>query len=281
MAANTEDLVRLLDLSAVGADAFVGLSPETRLQRVFGGQVAAQSLIAAARTVDADRPVHSLHAYFLRPGVPAQEIRYTVERVREGRAFSTRRVTASQGERVIFVMSANFQQLEFGYDHQDPMPEVADPETLPTMLQRAESEPAWWGGLGEGWSALEVRAAVDPPPGYAGTSHRTHSQVWFRTAGPLPEDSVLHAAVMAYASDLTLLGTSLFPHGVTPRDVQMASLDHAMWFHAPVRADHWLLYDQISPWAGGSRGLSAGRVFDQQGRLVATVMQEGLIRPLP
>jgi acyl-CoA thioesterase-2 len=277
MAGTLEQLLELLDLDQVDADRFEGRSPETSLQRVFGGQVAGQSLIAAGRTVPTDRRIHSLHAYFLRPGVPAVPIQYSVERVREGRSFNTRRVTASQGERVIFVMSANFQLPEDGFEHQDPMPEVAGPDqfTSVTDVGDPDSDHAVF----QEWAAIDVRPIGAYPYGVVGgTAHPTHAQVWLRCSGTLPDDPLLHAAVATYASDMTLLGVTLAPHDVTSGNLVMASLDHAMWFHHPLRADDWLLYDQISPAASGGRGLAAGRLFARDGTLVATVMQEGVIR---
>jgi acyl-CoA thioesterase-2 len=277
MAGTLEQLLELLDLDQSDADRFEGRSPATSLQRVFGGQVAGQSLIAAGRTVATDRQVHSLHAYFLRPGVPAVPIQYSVERVREGRSFNTRRVTASQGDRVIFVMSANFQLPEDGYEHQDPMPEVAGPEQLTSVTDVGEPDSAH--AVFQEWAAIDVRPiGVEPFGVLSGTAHPTRAQVWLRCAGTLPDDPLLHAAVATYASDMTLLGVTLAPHNVNHDTLVMASLDHAMWFHHPLRADDWLLYDQISPAASGGRGLGAGRLFTRDGKLVATVMQEGVIR---
>ena len=276
MASSVEALIDLLDLAQQGPDSFVGKSPQTQLQRVFGGQVAAQSLMAAGRTVPSDRAVHSLHAYFLRPGEVAEPIHYSVERPREGRAFNTRRVVASQEDRVIFVMSANFQVTEPGFSHQDPAPVVPNPELLMSAARRAELDPGGFGALWPEWASMEVRAVPGPE---IGPSHPVRSQIWLRTAEALPDDPLLHACVSAYASDLTLLQVAMLPHEVPSSEVQMASLDHAMWFHRRVRADEWLLYDQMSPWAGGGRGLAAGRLFDRDGSLVVSVMQEGLIRP--
>jgi acyl-CoA thioesterase-2 len=250
---------------------------------VFGGQVASQALVAAARTTDADRVVHSLHAYFLRPGDTRVPIVYDVERTRDGRAFSTRRVVARQHGRSIFYMSASFHLAEDGLDHQDPMPAVAAPEDCPELgdvLARLTGRPrAEWD---REWAALDVRYAGNSRAG--GTlhsdAHPALARVWLKAAGPVGPDPVLHAAVLAYASDLTLLSVALVPHGTYIGDprLQPASLDHAMWFHRPLRADEWLLYDQVSPSASGGLGFATGRLFTVDGRLVATAVQEGLIR---
>jgi acyl-CoA thioesterase II len=274
VADSLESLLKLLDLEVIEVDLFRGPAPDTSLQRVFGGQVAAQALVAAGRTVESPRQVHSLHAYFLRPGDPSRPIVYEVDRTRDGRSFSTRRVAALQHGRPIFTMSASFQIPEEGLEHQVPMPEVPDPETL-------DRPP---GPELERWRAIDLRFAGpdtwtvdDPDPVPPG------QWVWFRAAEPLPDDPLLHVCVLAYASDLTLLSSTLRRHGVSrrARNLQMASMDHAMWFHRPFRADEWLLYDQFSPSASGARGLASGRIFASDGRLVASVMQEGLIRFAP
>ncbi len=267
MAASLEALLRLLDLDVIEADLFRGAPPETELQRVFGGQVAGQALVAAGRTVDPDRSIHSLHAYFLRPGDPRHPIVYEVDRARDGRSFTTRRVVALQHDRPIFTMSASFQTVEQGIEHQAPMPAAADPDELPLI--------AW--PHAERWSAIDLRFvphAEDNPLG---------QQVWFRAAGAVPDDPMTHVCVLAYASDLTLLSSTIRPHAIDRRDskLKMASLDHAMWFHHPFRVDEWLLYDQQSPVASGGRGLAAGRIFTRDGALVASVVQEGLVRYPP
>ena len=281
-------LIELLDLEALEVNLFRGSSPETSMQRVFGGQVAGQALMAASRTVEESRPVHSLHAFFLRPGDPTTPIVYQVERARDGRSFSTRRVVATQHGRSIFTMSASFQVAEPGLDHQDPMPAAPDPESLPTIEQRLKTSDVPWPQFWREFSSLDVRHVVRTPydapdDSDAAADPRAHNQtqVWLKTAEPLPDDPLLHVCVLAYASDLTLLHSSLAPHhpdGTPP--IQMASLDHAMWFHRPFRADEWLLYDQHSPSASGARGLATGRLFTQAGVLTASVVQEGLIRPI-
>ncbi|GAA1647758.1 acyl-CoA thioesterase II [Kribbella alba] len=273
MPESLEDLVELLDLEMIDDDLFRGRQPQTSAQRVFGGQVLGQALVAASGTVDPERIVHSLHGYFLRPGDTAVPIEYQTERIRDGKSFSSRRVVASQHGRTIFYMSASYQRPEPGLDHSDPMPdELVPPEHAPTLasvFEQASGRKAedW----NKEWAALDVRLA--------GVSGR---QFWIRAAGKLPDDPALHACVLAYASDLTLLGASLLPHGIIIGDerIQPASLDHALWFHRPFRADEWLLYDQASPSASGARGFATGRLFSEDGRLVASVAQEGLIRPV-
>ncbi|GAB2600182.1 acyl-CoA thioesterase [Kribbella endophytica] len=273
MPESLEDLVDLLDLEKIDDDLFRGRQPQTAAQRVFGGQVLGQALGAATRTVEPERIVHSLHGYFLRPGDTAVPIVYRAETTRDGKTFSSRRVVASQNGKPIFYMSASFQRPEPGLDHGDPMPDdVVPPEEAPTLasvLEAATGRKAedW----NKEWAALDMRLA--------GVSGR---QFWIRAAGKLPDDPALHAGVLAYASDLTLLGASLLPHGLVigDRRIQPASIDHALWFHRPFRADEWLLYDQSSPSASGARGFATGRLFTQDGRLAASVAQEGLIRPV-
>ncbi|QNE17421.1 acyl-CoA thioesterase II [Kribbella qitaiheensis] len=273
MPESLEDLVELLDLEKIDVDLYRGRQPQTSAQRVFGGQVLGQALVAASDTIEPERIVHSLHGYFLRPGDTAVPIEYHVERIRDGRSFSSRRIVASQRGKTIFYMSTSYQSPEPGLDHSDSMPtDLVPPEEAPTLasvFEQASGRKAedW----NKEWAALDVRLA--------GLSGR---QFWIRAAGKLPDDSALHACVLAYASDLTLLGASLLPHGIIigDRRIQPASLDHALWFHRPFRADEWLLYDQASPSASGARGFATGRLFSQDGRLVASVAQEGLIRPV-
>jgi len=269
MVATVPELLTLLDLERIDDDILRGHAPATTLQRVFGGQVLAQAIIAGARTVPDDRPPHSLHGYFLRPGDPAVPIVYVVERTRDGGSFTTRRVIARQHGRPIFHMTASFQVVEQGLEHQDEMPEVPEPDGLPTLAERiaASGRPV----APDEWGVLDVR--------YGG-EEADRLQVWLRTVSALPDGAALHAAVLAYASDLTILGTALRPHGIGFENPELitASIDHAMWFHRPARADEWLLHDQDTPSASGGRGLGRGRMFDQQGRLVATTVQEGLMR---
>ncbi len=284
MPSSADELVALLDLENIDVNLFRGTQPDTVLQRVFGGQVAAQSLVAGVRTVEPPLQVHSLHSYFLLPGDTSVPIVYDVERMRDGRSFSTRRVVARQHGRAIYFMTLSFQRPEDGFEHQDVMPQVPSPEESldvgELFRRRSPEEAETW--LTE-WAALELRAIGDSRPGgrIPIDEQPARSRLWLRVAGRLDDDEVTHRAAFTYASDLTLLGSALVPHGLeisSPR-VQSASLDHTIWFHRPFRADEWLLYDQVSPSASGARGLALGRVFTQDGRLVATVAQEGLIRP--
>jgi acyl-CoA thioesterase-2 len=276
-------VVELLDLEQIEVDIFRGRSPENeRRQRVFGGQVAGQALVAAGRTVPGDRPVHSLHAYFIRPGDPAVPLIYLVDRVRDGRSFTTRRVSTVQHGKVIFTLSASFHHPEPGVLHQIPMPDVRPPEEVPTAAERMErlmgakardysfSNPFDIRNLGP--SSYE--AVGDP------SLRATHSMAWLRADGDLPDDPLLHVCMLTYASDMTLLDTVLLANGLSWADGKTAgsSLDHAMWFHRPFRADQWLLYSQESPVASGGRGLARGELFTRDGELVVSVVQEGLIR---
>jgi acyl-CoA thioesterase-2 len=278
-----DELVALLDLEQIEVGLFRGRQPDTSLQRVFGGQVAGQALVAGARTVAPELVVHSMHAYFLRPGDTTVPIVYDVERTRDGRSFSTRRIVARQHGKPIFYTSASFQVPEDGLDHQDPMPESPPPGDCPELgdvLSALTGRPrdVW----DREWAALDVRYAGDSRPGGAlhDPAHPAQARVWLRASGTLPDQPWLHAAVLAYASDLTLLSAALVPHGVFIGDpkLQPASLDHAMWFHRPFAADRWLLYDQVSPSASGGRGFATGRLFTEEGTLVASVAQEGLLR---
>jgi acyl-CoA thioesterase-2 len=280
-----DKLVQLLDLERIEDDIFRGTQPNESVLRVFGGQVAGQALVAAGRTVPEDRPVHSLHAYFLRPGDPSIPIVYEVDRIRDGKSFTTRRVVAVQHGRAIFNLAASFQVPEAGVFHQSPMPAVPDPESLPTHAERmapyAHETPAYLQPR-----PIDVRYVGDPPRVLrdrvrAGdTEGQSHSSVWMRADGTLPDDPLLHVCAVTFASDMTLLDSTLMPHGVAfGRDsLMLASLDHAMWFHRPFRADEWFLYDQSSPATGGARGLAQGSIYTRSGDLVVSVMQEGLIR---
>ncbi len=280
----TERLVDLLDLERIEENIFRGHSPDEPLQRVFGGQVAGQALVAAGRTTDGDRPVHSLHAYFLRPGVPGVPIVYMVERVRDGRSFTTRRVVAVQQGRTIFNLTASFHRDEQGFEHQVPMPEVPDPESLPRLTDEIRDR---LGALPESLERMTYHQPFDiryverlrwTPRDLEGVEPR--SAVWMRAVGPLGDDPLVHTCAVTYASDMTLLDTVRLPIEPLwgPRGFDMASLDHAMWFHNPFRADEWFLYQQESPVATGARGLARGQIFDRRGRLLVSVMQEGLFR---
>lgn len=281
MQTDVDDLVALLDLESIEVNIFRGVSPDENRQRIFGGQVAGQALVAAARTVDSDRPVHSLHAYFLRPGDPTVPVLYEVDRIRDGRSFTTRRVVAIQNGRAIFNLAASFHIREPGLEYLEPMPDVPRAESLPTRAERFAEE-----GVPDPFPdqphPLDFRYVTESPMRRTGPLPPVQ-QVWFRADGTLPDDQVLHTCLLTYASDMTLLDTSLLPHGTSSADqsIQMASLDHAMWFHGGFRADEWLLYDQHTPASTGARGLATGRVFTHDGRLIANVVQEGLIRKVP
>jgi acyl-CoA thioesterase-2 len=286
MAGSVAELVSLLELEAIGEDTFLG--PERSLegrmfQRVFGGQVLAQALMAAYRTVPPGRVAHSLGAYFLREGRSGTPISYTVERSRDGGNFSSRRVVAAQGERVIFSMVSSFHALEPGLNHSDapagnvPPPDECLPlaEVLGARSQRAID--AWR----REWGALDVRFATDTSALSSEGRSDAEMAVWVRTESELPDDPKIHQAVLAYASDLTLLGVSTVSHPVEfgGPGMQIASIDHSMWFHRPARADEWLLYDQVSPSASSGLGVSFGRMFAGD-TLAASCAQEGLIRLL-
>ena len=284
MANALDRLIDLLDLEQIEVNIFRGRSPEERVQRVFGGQVAGQALVAAGRTVPPDRPVHSLQAYFIRPGDPAVPIVYLVDRVRDGRSFTTRRVSAVQHGETIFTLSASFHHPEPGPEHADPMPDVPPPEAVERNSDRlarllgqvppqVRDSPIDLRSIGP----MSAEAAGDP------SLRTTRNLIWLRVDGDLPDDPLLHVCLMTYASDLTLLDSVLLRDGLSWLDGRTsgASLDHAMWFHRPFRADRWLLYVQDSPVASGARGLAHGEVFTAGGELVVSVMQEGLIRSRP
>jgi acyl-CoA thioesterase-2 len=274
-----DDLVALLDLERLELNLFRGVSPPHRPTRVFGGQVAGQALVAAGRTVEADRGVHSLHSYFVRPGDPQVPIVYEVERVRDGRSFATRRVRAVQRGETIFALSASFQLPQEGLDHTDPAPVgVPQPEDLPDLGTSLREGDGYLVGLPR---PLDLRF-VETPPWSARRGPATDEpvRVWMRADGTLPDDPLLHVCLLTYASDLTLLLSVLARHPVHAGQVAMASLDHAMWFHRPFRADEWLLYECRSPSASGARGLATGRFFSRDGRLVVTAVQEGMVRLL-
>ena len=275
-------LLSLLDLESIESNIFRGVSPKDRWQRVFGGQVLGQALIAASRTVE-ERHCHSLHAYFLRAGDPRIPILYEVDRSRDGRSFSARRVVAIQHGEPIFTMSASFEVVEEGLEHQIGMPDVPPPEELKSEHQWRREIAADLPENVRGWflraRPIEVRP-VAPSNRFAKGKYEPRQIVWFRAVGALPDSAALHQCVLAYASDMTLLDTSLLPHGFNlfAPELQLASLDHAMWFHRPFRADDWLLYVQESPSAAGSRSFNRGEIFRRDGALAASVAQEDLIR---
>jgi acyl-CoA thioesterase-2 len=278
----TRRLVELLDLVPIGDDHFQGESEDLGFPNVFGGQVLGQALMAASRTVE-NRLAHSLHAYFLRPGNPRFAIDYEVQRVRDGGSFSVRRVIARQDGKEILTGSVSFQTDETGFDHHVPQPVAPDFESLKSeqtyalMLKQHIPE-----HLQETFTRdrpIEIRP-VDPINPLKPEPREPCKQSWLRAQGSLPDDPALHRCLLAYASDFGLLGTSLNPHGITfmSRDMQVASLDHAIWFHRPFRMDDWLLYDMDSPSASGGRGFNRGNVFDRSGALVASTCQDALIR---
>jgi acyl-CoA thioesterase-2 len=279
-----DELLGLLDLEEIELNIFRGRNEPGRLGRLFGGQVAAQSLVAAGRTVEGP-PAHSLHGYFLRPGDPAIPVLYSVDRIRDGRSFTTRRVVAIQHGKAIFNMSVSFHQPEEGYEHQAAMPAAPDPDEVPTWRERLA---AMWDRVPEevrAWAPrprpIELRH-VHLPTYLGGEASREPGQVWLRAARRLPDDGLLHQSILTYASDISLLDNIVRPHGrkgpLGP--LMMASLDHAVWFHRPLRVDEWLLYAQDSPAAFGARGFARGELFTREGRLVASVAQEGLMRPV-
>jgi acyl-CoA thioesterase-2 len=276
--------VQLLALERIEENLFRGQSQNLGWGRVFGGQVLGQALSAAVQTVPTERHVHSLHAYFLRPGDVDRHIVYDVDRIRDGGSFTTRRVVAIQGGQAIFNLAASFQKLESGFEHQDEMPATPPPASLPTEQERAAAyahllpRPLREGALAERPFELRPADAADDP--VAPTPRPPARRVWLRATGRLPDDPALHCYLLAYVSDHSFITTALLPHGVTwlTPGMQVASLDHVMWFHEPFRVDEWLLYAIDSPAARGGRGLVRGRIFTQDGRLVASTAQEGLIR---
>jgi acyl-CoA thioesterase-2 len=282
MSRAVDELLAILDLEPLERNLFRGRSPQVGWQRVFGGQVIGQALVAACRTVEGRSP-HSLHAYFLLPGDPKVPIIYEVDRIRDGRSFTTRRVVAIQHGQAIFSMSASFHAEEPGFEHAVPMPDVPFPEDLPdehgiknTVMPRMP-DPV------RAYFERERPIELKPVEFERYTSREPREpafNVWIRATGRLPDDPAIHQCILAYASDMTLLDSSLIAHGRTvfERSIQAASLDHALWFHRPFRADDWLLYHQDSPSAAGARGFSRGLIFTRDGRLVASVAQEGLIR---
>jgi acyl-CoA thioesterase II len=285
MASAIEGLIKILDLEVLEENLFRGNSPQSNWQRVFGGQVIGQALVAACRTIDdvAVRPPHSLHAYFLLGGDPKVPIIYEVDRIRDGKSFTTRRVVAIQHGHAIFSMSVSFHVAEEGLSHQTKMPDVPTPEALPT---EAEMKERVWPVMPEPVRRyyererpIELRP-VDYRRYLGEKSEDGRFYVWIRATGNLPDAPAIHQCVLAYASDMTLLDAALIPYGrsVFDKDIMAASLDHALWFHRPFRADQWLLYAQDSPNLADSRGFSRGLIFTRDGTLVASVAQEGLLR---
>ena len=283
MNGSIQEVLELLALEAIEVNIFRGGSPKDRWQRVFGGQVLGQALVAAYRTVE-ERVCHSLHAYFIRPGDPKVPILYEVDRARDGKTFSTRRVVAIQHGEQIFNMSASFQVPEVGLEHQFDAPKVAGPEGLETEETRrkrlAHQLPEAVRDHFTRPNPIEVRPVERADDLINPAKTAPHQNVWIKANGTMPSELAMHQCVLAYASDMTLLDTCLLPHGVSwfSGRLQSASLDHAMWFHHPFRFDDWLLYAQDSPSAAGARGFNRGSLFTREGKLVASVAQEGLIR---
>lgn len=284
MASELATLIETLDLEQLDLNLFRGTSPDMGWKRVYGGQVVGQALVAATRTVEDERPVHSLHGYFIRPGDPSTPIIYDVARYRDGRSFTTRRVVAQQQGQPIFSMMASFHANEESLDHQDRMPDVPMPDALPSEKELVEK---FRGQMPENMiryfsrkRPIELRPTSPDRYLAAKKGQPAVHNIWFRAAEPLTDDDRLHRAVLAYASDMTLLDTTLVPHGrnLFDPDLMMASLDHAVWFHRPFRADDWLLYAQDSPSSYGARGLTRGSIFTPDGVLIASAAQEGLVR---
>jgi acyl-CoA thioesterase-2 len=279
-----DELVALMQLEPLGGDRFLAQSEDIGTPAVFGGQVLGQSLMAASLTVQADRPVHSMHAYFLLPGEHAP-IAYSVDRVRDGRSFTTRHVVARQQERIIFEMSASFQTVDDGVEHQFEMPSFPGPEGLTSELDLrialGDRLPERWRDKGTQPHGIEYRR-VDPEDLMTPQQRAVEAQsaIWMRAIAPLPDDPTVHRALLAYASDHGLLRAAMLPHGLSfmSGQVRPASLDHAMWFHRDFRMDDWLLYVIDSPSAGGARGLCRGSLYTRDGRLVASAVQEGMLR---
>jgi acyl-CoA thioesterase-2 len=279
------EILALLDLEQIDENLYRGQSPPTTARQVYGGQAVAQALVATQRTAPADRLAHSLHAYFILAGDPRTPIIFHVERVRDGKSFTTRRCVATQHGRAIFSLEASFQIAEDGFDHAASMPDVPHPEGLPTAHALAERFSSFMPQAAERLKRtrpIDIRV-VDPTIYLPREQPASRQFIWFRALGELPDDQATHQSVLAYLSDMTLLNTALIPHGrmIFDADLQVASLDHALWFHRPLRADQWLLYAQDSPSASGARGLTYGSLYSIDGRLVASVAQEGLIRRRP
>ena len=284
MAAVLDALLELLALEKIEENLFRGASQDLGWGTVFGGQVLGQALSAATQTVPADRHVHSLHAYFLRPGDVKHPIVYDVDRIRDGHSFTTRRVVAIQAGRPIFNMSCSFQVEEAGFEHQDAMPEVAPPDSLPSERDRAMGLAAKLPrAVFERITAerpFDVRTTDPETDPFQPAPRAPRRMAWLRTIAPLPDPPALHHSLLAYVSDFAFVGSALLPHGVswlTP-GMQIASIDHVLWFHRPFRCDDWLLHSMESPAARGARGLVRGQVFTRDGQLVASTAQEGLMR---
>ena len=285
VSAGLDELLEILDLEEIDFNIFRGQNEPSRQGRLFGGQVAAQALVAAGRTVEGGLPVHSLHGYFLRPGDPRVPVVYTVDRIRDGRSFVTRRALAQQRGKAIFNLSASFHAPEQSYEHQDEMPEAPPPEAVPTWRERMERVwdrlPDEMKKIAPGERPIDVRH-VEAPTYLGGGPSRGPAHVWMKVTGALPDDPFLHQCLLTYATDISLLDNILRPHGRlgTLGPMMVASIDHAVWFHRPMRFDEWLLYVQDSPAAFGARGFARGALYTRDGIRVASTAQEGLMRPV-
>jgi acyl-CoA thioesterase-2 len=278
-----DDLVELLDLEPIEVNIYRGMNRDIGSGRVFGGQVLAQALVAAQRTVPEDRVAHSMHGYFILPGDLASPIVYFVDALRDGKSFATRRVTAIQHGRAIFNMSASFQKVEEGLEHQSEMPDVPGPDSvrseLETLREMVDRIPEKLRGVLTQDRPIDFRP-IEPVDPFQPVPRPAVRHTWLRSVGGLSDERLVHQAILAYASDYGLLGTALQPHGISYRepDIQVATLDHAVWFHRPFRVDEWLLYATDSPVTAGERGFARGSVFTREGALVDSVAQEGLTR---
>nr|NJM03293.1 acyl-CoA thioesterase II [Desulfobacula sp.] len=280
-----EKLLSLLKLERIETNIFRGQSQDLGFGNLFGGQVMGQALSAATRTVDPDFQAHSLHGYFLLAGDAKKPVVYTVDRIRDGRSFTTRRVVALQDGRAIFTMAASFHKMEPGYDHQDPMPKIEGPDGIESEVDMARRlahriPPEIYEKL-VCKKPIEIRV-VNPINPFAPKTLPPEKYIWFRAIDKITDDMAIHRCMLAYASDFHLVGTALYPHGKTfwSRDMQVASLDHSIWFHREFKMNDWLLYAMKSPSAASARGLSLGSIFTRDGVLVASVAQEGLLRSL-
>ncbi|WP_408014535.1 acyl-CoA thioesterase [Rhodococcus spongiicola] len=279
-----ETLLALLDLERVGDDTFHGRHPEQVGSRTFGGQLVAQAFVAANRTVDNDRPIHAINAHFIRGGDVKAPIEYRVERHRDGRAFANRQVTAYQGGNVVFSMFAAFQDGTGGLEHSVEMPQIEPPEGLPSFEDHIAGYEDRLRIFVDALKPMQMRYANDPTWVLKGTGERlNHNRVWIRTDGVLPDDPWVHSAALAYSSDTTVLDSILTTHGLSwgLDRIVAATVNHSIWFHRPFRFDEWALYATESPVASGSRGLATGHFFTRDGQLIATVVQEGVIRHFP
>ncbi|MGK0248504.1 MAG: acyl-CoA thioesterase-2 [Oleispira sp.] len=283
---HVQELVNLLRLESIGVNRFRGGCQDLGFRNLFGGQVLGQSLSAASQTLPkGEWAPHSLHAYFLRPGNVVDSIEFEVDCVRDGRSFAMRQITASQNGKAILTMMCSFQHPEAGFEHQDTMPEVKGPDGLLSQLELSrmfkDKFPEKVRDIYTSDKPIEMRA-IDPINIFAPKKQQPIKYVWMKADAPLMDDPMVHASVLTYATDFNLIGTALMPHGVSfaQKGMQVASLDHAIWFHRPVKMDEWLLYSLDSPSASSGRGYCRGQIYNQQGELVASVAQEGLIRQI-